>query len=145
MGNCCKKTNAAVITPVLAAGSVASPYYVQAKITKKLCKKVCVNEVPVFAPVFSVVSVAAVGIGQYVATIHVEGSVTYNPCHGCGCAAEVEIVSQNFTIPIASATAPTSVTITAGVSVNSIVVDGCETCSTNFKSETPLTITVTTA
>ena len=67
MGNCCKKTNAAVITPELAAGSVASPYYVQAKITKKLCKKVCVNEVPVFAPVFSVVSVAAVGTGQYVA------------------------------------------------------------------------------
>ena len=36
-------------------------------------------------------------------------------------------------------------TITAGVSVNSIVVDGCETCSQNFKSETPLTITVATA
>lgn len=141
MGNC-KKTNVAVITPVLAAGSVTSPYYVQAKITKKLCKRVCVNEVPVFAPVFSVVSTTLVATGQYVVTIHVEGSVTYNPCHGCGCAAEVEIVSQNFTIPLASATAPTSVTIASGVSVNSIVVDGCENCSANFKSETPLTITV---
>ena len=141
MGNC-KKTNVAVITPVLAAGSVTSPYYVQAKITKKLCKRVCVNEVPVFAPVFSVVSTTLVATGQYVVTIHVEGSVTYNPCHGCGCAAEVEIVSQNFTIPLASATAPTSVTIASGVSVNSIVVDGCENCSSNFKSETPLTITV---
>ena len=141
MGNC-KKTNVAVITPVLAAGSVTSPYYVQAKITKKLCKRVCVNEVPVFAPVFSVVSTTLVATGQYVVTIHVEGSVTYNPCHGCGCAAEVEIVSQNFTIPLASETAPTSVTIASGVSVNSIVVDGCETCSANFKSETPLTITV---
>ena len=140
--NNCKKTNAAVITPVLAAGSVTSPYYVQAKITKKLCKRVCVNEIPVFAPAFSVVSVNVVATGQYVATIHVEGSVTYNPCNGCGCAAEVEIVSQNFTVPIASATAPTSVTISTGVSVNSIVVDGCETCGANFKSETPLTITV---
>lgn len=140
--NNCKKTNVAVITPVLAAGSVASPYYVQAKITKKLCKRVCVNEIPVFAPVFSVLSVSNVGTGQYVVTIHVEGSVTYNPCHGCGCAAEVEIISQNFTIPISSATDPTSVTIEAGASVNSIVADGCETCSANFKSETPLTITV---
>jgi hypothetical protein len=140
--NNCKKTNVAVITPVLAAGSVASPYYVQAKITKKLCKRVCVNEIPVFAPVFSVLSASNVGTGQYVVTIHVEGSVTYNPCHGCCCAAEVEIISQNFTIPISSATDPTSVTIEAGASVNSIVADGCETCSANFKSETPLTITV---
>lgn len=142
MGNCEKKMNAAVVTPVLAAGSVTSPYYVQAKITKKLCKRVCVTKIPVFAPVFSVVSVTNVGTSQYVAKIHVEGSVTYNPCNGCGCTAEVEVISQDFTVPIFSATAPTAVTITAGVSVNSMVVDGCETCSANFKSETPLTITV---
>lgn len=145
MGNCCKKTNAAVITPILAAGSVASPYYVQVKIDKKLRKRVCVTETPVFAPVFSILSVANVGTEQYEATIHVEGTVTYNPCHGCGSSAEVEIVSQNFTIPVSSATAPSSVTISAGVSVNSMVADGCDTCSANFKSATPLTITVATA
>lgn len=142
MGNCCKKKNVAVITPVLAAGSVASPYYVQANISKKLCKKVCVNSVPVFAPVFSFKSLANVGTSQYVVTIHVEGSVSYNPCHGCGCTAEVEVISQDFTVPVFSATAPTSVTIAAGTSVNAIAVDGCETCSNNFVSETPITITV---
>lgn len=141
MNNCCRKKNAAVITPVLAAGSVASPYYVQAKITKKLCKKVCVKDIPVFAPVFSVVSTTPVGTSQYVVKIHVEGAVSYNPCHGC-CNAETEVISQDFTVPLFAATAPTSVTVVAGASVNSIVADGCETCSPNFKSETPLTITV---
>lgn len=142
MRNCSKKKNAAVITPVLAAGSVASPYFVQVNLSKKLCRKVCVNEIPVFAPVYSYKSLANVGEGQYVVTVHVEGSVTYNPYHGCGCSAEIEIVSQDFTIPIASATAPTSVTIAAGTNVNAIIPDGCDDCSKNFVSETPLTITV---
>lgn len=142
MGNCNKKKNAAVITPVLAAGSVASPYFVQINLSKKLCKKVCVTNIPVFAPSFSVKGTSNVGTGQYVVTIHVEGAISYNPCHGCGCSAETEVVSQDFTIPIASATAPTSVTIKSGKSVNAISADGCETCSNNFVSETPLEVTV---
>lgn len=142
MGNCSKKKNAAVITPVLAAGSVASPYFVQVNLSKKLCRKVCVNEVPVFAPVYSFKSLANVGDDQYVVTVHVEGAISYNPCSGCACSAETEVVSQDFTIPLYAATAPTSVTIAAGASVNAINPDGCEECSKNFASETPLTITV---
>ena len=142
MGNCCKKSNAAVITPVLAAGSVESPYYVQVNLSKKLCKKVCVKDIPVFAPVYSYKGLANVGTNQYVVTVHVEGAISYNPCHSCGCSAEVEVVSQDFTIPLYATAEPTSVTIAAGVSVNAISADGCETCSKNFVSETPLTITV---
>ena len=142
MGNCSKKKNAVVITPVLAAGSVASPYFVQVNLSKKLCRKVCMNEVPVFAPVYSFKSLSNVGDDQYVVTVHVEGAISYNPCSGCACSAGTEVVSQDFTIPLYAATAPTSVTIAAGASVNAINPDGCEDCSKNFTSETTLTITV---
>lgn len=137
-----KKDHAAVITPVLAAGSVASPYFVQVNISQKLCKKACVNLPPVFNPVFSLVDYASVGTGQYVATVKVEGVVSYTPCDGNGCCDKIQVISQEFTIPFASATAPTSVTITQGVSVNAISVSGCQMCSRMFVSETPVTITV---
>ena len=139
-----RKKNAAVISFTLAAGSVASPYYGQVNISQRLCKKTCVEEVPVFAPVFSFKSISNVGAGQYVVTVHVEGAITYNPCGSCGCCAEVQAVSQDFTIPVSSATEPTSVTIVQGVAVNAMNGAPCQKCSRNFVSETPLTITLAT-
>lgn len=134
------KVSAAIITPVLAAGSVASPYFVQVNITQKLCYLTCAETTPVFAPQFSLRSVAQVGTGQYVATIHVEGIVSYLPCNG-SCCTKQQPISQDFTIPIASATAPT-VTIAQGTSVNAVVATACKPCTRTFVSETPLTITV---
>lgn len=134
------KVSAAIITPVLAAGSVASPYFVQVNITQKLCYLTCAETTPVFAPQFSLRSVAQVGTGQYVATIHIEGIVSYLPCNG-SCCTKQQPISQDFTIPIASATAPT-ITIAQGTSVNAVVATACKPCTRTFVSETPLTITV---
>lgn len=140
----CNKIPAASITPVLAAGSVASPYFWEVNITQRLCDKTCADNTPVFAPQFSLKSLALVGTGQYMATIHVEGIISYVPCNGgCGCT-KTQPVSQDFTIPIASATEPT-VTIAQGAAVNSIAATGCQRCSRMFVSETPLTVTVSTA
>lgn len=137
-----KKVHAAVITPVLAAGSVASPYFVQVNISQRLCRKACVNLPPVFNPVFSLVDYAAVGTGQYVATVKVEGIIAYTPCDTNGCCDKTQVISQEFTIPFASTAAPTAVTITQGTPVNTIAVTGCQTCSRAFVSETPITLTV---
>lgn len=134
------KVSAAIITPVLAAGSVTSPYFVQVNITQKLCYLTCAETTPVFAPQFSLRSVAQVGTGQYVATIHIEGIVSYLPCNG-SCCTKQQPISQDFTIPIASATAPT-ITIAQGTSVNAVVATACKPCTRTFVSETPLTITV---
>jgi hypothetical protein len=134
------KVSAAIITPVLAAGSVASPYFVQVNITQKLCYLTCAETTPVFAPQFSLRSVAQVGTGQYVATIHIEGIVSYLPCNG-SCCTKQQPISQDFTIPIASATAPT-ITIAQGKSVNAVIATACKSCTRTFVSETPLTITV---
>lgn len=147
MNNCnCNfnKIQPASITPVLALGSVASPYFVQVNISQRLCFSTCVEQTPVFAPIFSLKSVTQVATGQYMATIHVEGVISYVACKGgCNCA-KTQPLSQDFTVPIASATAPT-VTITQGAAVNSMSASGCQQCSRAFVSETPLTITVTTA
>ena len=136
------KQNSAVITATLAAGSATSPYYVQVNISQRLCSPTCVDRTPVFAPVFSYESIANVGTGQYVVTLHVEGVISYIPCGCNSCNTRPQLISQDFTIPIASAAAPTSVTVASGTTVNRVVTVGCENCSRNFASETPLTITV---
>lgn len=137
----CNKIQPAIITPVLAAGSTTSPYFFQVNISQRLCEKTCAETTPVFAPRFSLRSLATVGTGQYVATIHVEGIISYVPCNGgCKCTKQ-QPLSQDFTIPIKSATAPT-VTIAQGASVNSIAATSCKPCSRSFVSETPLTVTV---
>lgn len=137
----CNKIQPAVITPTLAAGSTTSPYYVLVNITQRLCFPTCVEQTPVFNPQFSLKGVAQVATGQYVATIHVEGIISYAQCHGgCGCTKQ-QPLSQDFTVPIASATAPT-VTIAQGASVNNVAANGCQDCSRSFVSETPLNITV---
>jgi hypothetical protein len=137
-----QKVHAAVITPVLAAGSVASPYFVQVNISQRLCKKACVSKPPVFNPIFSLVGFDQVGTGQYVATVKVQGIVAYTPCDTNGCVDKTQVISQEFTIPFASTAAPTSVTITQGTSVNAISVSGCNDCSRSFVSETPVILTV---
>ena len=137
-----KKDHAAVITPVLAAGSVASPYFVQVNISQRLCKKACVNLPPVFNPTFSLVDYASVGTGRYVATVKVEGVISYTPCDTSGCCDRMQVISQEFTIPFASTAVPTTVTITQGISVNAIAVTGCQNCSRLFVSETPVILTV---
>ena len=135
----CNKIQAATITPILAAGSVTSPYFYEVNITQRLCYATCADTTPVFAPQFSLVGVAQVGTGQYVATIRVQGIISYVPCKG-GCCTKQQPLSQEFT-PIASATAPT-VTIAQGTSVNAVAATACKPCSRTFVSETPLTITV---
>lgn len=135
------KIQSAVITPVLAAGSVASPYFYQINITQRLCYPACADELPVFAPQFQLVGVTLVGTGQYVATIRVQGIISYVQCGGgCNCTKQQPLV-QEFQIPIASATAPT-VTITPGTTVNAISAAACQPCSRTLASDTPLTITV---
>lgn len=136
------KFNSAIITPVLAAGSTASPYYFQVNISQKLCNKSCVESMPSFNPVFTVKSVSNVGTSQYVATIHVEGVIAYTPCDGNVCCTKTQLISQDFTLPFASTTAPTTVTVTAGQPVNIIAGSMCQKCSRNFVNETPLTLTI---
>lgn len=142
--NCNNKIQPATITPQLAAGSTASPFFYEVNISQRLCHRACVDNVPVFNPRFSLKSVAQVGTGQYVATIHVEGIISYVPCGGgCGCTKQ-QPLSQDFTIPIVSASTPI-VTIVQGAEVNAIAASACQPCSRSFVSETPLTVTVTTA
>lgn len=135
------KIQSAVITPILAAGSTASPYFYQVNITQRLCYPACVDDTPVFAPQFQLVGTTQVGTGQYVVTIRVQGIISYVQCGGgCGCTKQ-QPLSQDFTIPIASTTAPT-VTIASGTTVNNIAATACQPCSRTFVSETPLTLTV---
>lgn len=136
------KINSAIITPVLAAGSVASPYFWQVNISQRLCEKTCVDSMPSFEPRFSVKSISTVGTGQYVATIHVEGLVGYTPCNGNVCCTKTQLISQDFTLPFTAAAVPTTVTVTAGVAVNTIAGALCQKCSRNFVSETPITLTI---
>lgn len=136
------KIQSAVITPVLAAGSTTSPYYYLLNITQRLCFPTCADNTPVFTPQFTLVGTTQVGTGQYIATIRVQGIISYVPCNGGCCFTKTQPLSQEFTIPIASATAPTSVTVVAGNTINSVASTSCNPCSRTFVSETPLTITV---
>ena len=138
--NC--KTKVTSITATLAAGSVTSPYYAQVNISKTLCAKVCKDQAPIFAPIFSLVGYSEVGTGQYVATIKVDGLASYSPCGSSDCATQSVRIRGSFTLPFSSEVAPTSVTISTGTTVNSIVTDECNNCSSSFVSETPLTLTV---
>lgn len=136
------KQNSANITATLAAGSVTSPYFVQVNISQRLCSPACGDQSPVFNPVFSLEGFSEVGDNQYVATIKVEGIISYVPCGGNTCCTRTQVLSQTFTIPFFSATAPTSVTVVGGTTVNTISTVACQSCSRDFVSETPITLTV---
>lgn len=139
------KTIPSVIHATLAIGSTAASPYYDVNIQQQLCSPACADEIPVFAPQFSVQSIENVGTNQYLVTIHVEGTINYIPC-GCGCCnTKSQVVSQNFTIPIYSATAITGATLTPGTTQNSINKVPCCQCSKSFESDTPLTITLVTA
>lgn len=138
------KTNPAIIHATLAVGSsVTAPYY-DINITQQLCQCACVDEKPVFAPQFSVLSIENVGTSQYLINIHVEGVVNYIPCGCSSCATRSQIISQDFAIPVFSATAITGATITAGAPQNLIVKYACANCSKTFVSDTPITLTLIT-
>jgi hypothetical protein len=111
-------------------------------ISQKLCQKTCADNTPVFNPRFNVVSFSKVGTSQYMATVHVEGIISYIPCNGgCDCTKQ-QPLSANFTIPFFAATTPTSVTVVQGATINDVAVSGCQNCSKNFVSETPLALTI---
>lgn len=135
----------AIINATLAAGSATSPFYYQVNVTETLCKNSCSEATPDFKPVFALVSYSNVGNGQYVATVSCSGVICYIPCGGGACCTKSQLVSQLFTIPFYSETAPESVSLTQGVSVNTISVKGCQSCGNVFVSETPLSLDVTTA
>ena len=135
-------TSPAIITPVLAAGSTTSPYFIQLNISQRLCAPTCKETTPIFTPSFKVVGISPVGSGQYMVTIHAEGVITFIPCGKGSCCTVSQAISKDFTLPVASATAPTSVTVTAGATINAVHTKGCATCGRDFVSETPLTLTI---
>lgn len=135
----------ATISATLAAGSVASPYFYQVNITESLCKNSCSGATPDFSPTFVLMGYASVGTGQYMATIAVHGTICYVPCGCSACCTKSQLVSQTFSLPFYSETAPTSVTVTQGASVNDVATKGCDRCGNVFVSETPLVLTVETA
>jgi hypothetical protein len=140
--NCCNKVQAPSITPTLAAGSVASPYYVLINISQRLCYKTCADNSPVFAPRFSVVNFVKVGTNQYIANCNVQGIISYVRCGGdCSCTMQ-QPLNANFTIPFQASATPTSVTITQSPTINVMAASGCQTCSKDFVSETPLSIVI---
>jgi hypothetical protein len=135
------KIQPALITFTPALVSTASPYAGIVKIDQRLCYSCCADSTPVFSPSFSVKSIALAGTNLYVATLHVEGIISYVPCNGgCRCT-KTQPLSQDFEVPISSATVPT-VTIAPESSINAIAATACQPCSRAFTSATPLTITV---
>ena len=139
------RDNPAIINATLAVGASATAPYYDINITQRLCSPACCDETPVFAPKFFVKTIESVGTSQYLITMHVEGTISYMPC-GCGCCAtRTLLLSQDFTIPVFSATAITGASVASGTSSNAISKLPCQSCSRTFVSDTPVTITLTTA
>ena len=136
------KITSAIITPVLAAGSTTSPYQFQVNITQRLCHSSCIGLQPSFSPIFSFREISKVADNQYMVRVHIEGTVVYIPCDGNECCTKTQLISQDFSIPVASTAAPTAVTVEGGNPVNAIVGQPCQKCSRTFVSEAPLTLTI---
>jgi hypothetical protein len=137
-----KRTIPACIMATLAVGATATAPYYDVNITQQLCAPSCVDETPVFNPQFSVKSIANVGTSQYLITIHVEGVISYVPCNCGSCCTRSQVVSQDFTIPVFSATAITNVTKSLGSVKNRLVKVACCSCSKTFVCDAPLTLTI---
>lgn len=140
-----KRTIPAIITATLAAGATAAAPYYDVNITQQLCAPACVDETPVFAPKFTVKSIANVGTSQYIIVVHVEGVISYIPCNCGSCCTRTQVLSQDFTIPVFSATAISSATIAVGAVQNGIARISCCNCSKTFVSDSPVTLTLATA
>ena len=138
-----KRTFPAHITATLAVGATATAPYYDVNITQQLCTPACVDETPVFAPIFTVKSIANVGTSQYLVVLHVEGVINYVPCNCGSCCTRSQVVSQDFTIPVFSATPIGSVTPSIGAVQNGIARIACCSCSKPFVSDVPLTLTIT--
>ena len=136
------KITSAIITPVLAAGSTTSPYLFQVNITQRLCHSSCIGLQPSFFPGFSVTEIPKVADKQYMVRVHLEGTIVYVPCDGNECCTKGQLISQDFSIPVASVNAPTTVTVEGGTPVNAIVGQPCQKCSRTFVSEAPLSLTI---
>jgi len=137
-----KRTIPAHITATLAVGATATAPYYDVNITQQLCAPSCVGETPVFNPQFAVKSIASVGTSQYLVTMHVEGVISYVPCNGGTCCIRSQVVSQDFAIPVFSATAINSITPSLGTVKNTLVKQGCCSCSKTFVCDAPLTLTI---
>ena len=137
-----KRTIPANITATLALGSTATAPYYDVNITQQLCTPACVDETPVFAPTFSVKSIANVGTSQYLVVLHVEGVINYIPCNCGTCCTSSQVVSQDFTIPVYSATAINIVTPAIGAIQNGIAKIACCSCRKTFVSDVPRTLTI---
>lgn len=139
------KTIPALIHATFGAGKNSSPYYYDVNITQTLCQAACCDDKPIFKPQFSVVSLEEVGTGQFIVNVHVEGAVSYIPC-GCGsCATRTQNISQDFSIPVYSATALTGASISVGTTQNYMAKEPCCQYSKTFVSDTPISLSVTTA
>lgn len=137
-----KRTIPACIMATLAVGATATAPYYDVNITQQLCAPSCVDETPVFNPQFSVKSIANVGTSQYLITIHVEGVISYVPCNCGSCCTRSQVVSQDFTIPVFSATVITNVTTSLGSVKNRLVKVACCSCSKTFVCDAPLTLAI---
>ena len=130
------------ISATLAAGSVASPFFYQVNISETLCKNSCGNATPDFNPTFVLMGYTSVGSNQYVANISVRGTICYVPCGSGACCTKSQLVYGTFSVPFYSETAPTSVTISQGASINDVSTSGCNRCGNTFVCECPLTLTL---
>ena len=135
------KIQPALISFTPALGSTTSPFAGLVNITQRLCFGSCVDTTPVFAPRFSVKSIAPAGTDLYAVTIHVEGIIAYLPCNGGCCNTKQQPLSQDFTVVISSDTVPT-VTLAQEASINALSATACQSCSRTFVSDTPITLTV---
>lgn len=141
-----KKTIPAIIVATMAAGKTSSPYLYNVGIAQQLCEPTCVDEKPVFTPVFSVADISSAGLtNMYNVTVHVEGVVNYTPCYCSTCCTRPQIISQDFVIPIYSTTAVSNVTLSSGTPSNGVVKHSCCNCSKTFVCDVALSLTVVTA
>ena len=144
--NCNCNNNGRIQQPIIsvtpALGSTTSPYLLQVTINQRLCASVCNENTPVFLPQFDVLSVTNVGAGQYVVTARVQGAINFVQCgKSCGCGIS-QPINAVFSIPVASATVPTSVTISKGNTINDVQTDNCKVCGRQFVSDSFITLTV---
>ena len=129
------------VTPSL--GSTTSPYQLQVTINQRLCARACKENTPVFLPQFNVESITFVGGTQYMVQVRVQGAINYAKC-GCGCCGTMsQPLNAVFSIPVTSVTAPKTVVITKGNTVNGVETPNCQVCGRQFVSDSFVTLTVT--
>lgn len=80
---------------------------------------------------------------QYLVVMHADGVINYVPFNCGTCCTRFHVVSQDFTIPVFSATAITAVAVSVGAIQNGIARVACCSCSKTFVCDAPLTLTIT--